>query len=89
MKKDKRPPVSSCEGPRRPRGTGASGDENGVRQHRKTPALQAINWPTKVTEHFLSSFNHTVNDMQLIEKIFSTVKARETFFNFEKWNSWS
>ena len=41
--------------------------------------------PTKVAEHFLSSPNHTANDMQLIpiEKIFSNRdslrKAREAF----------
>ena len=42
--------------------------------------------PTTAAEHFLSSPNHTVNDMQLIpiEKIFSNRdsirKAKEAFF---------
>ena len=45
--------------------------------------------PTTAAEHFLSSLNHTANDMQLIpiEKIFSNRdskrKAKEAFFNFK------
>ena len=37
--------------------------------------------PTTAAEHFLSSTNHTANDMQLIpiEKISSNRKAREAF----------
>ena len=46
--------------------------------------------PTTAAEHFLSSPNHTANDMQLIpiEKIFSNRnsirKAKEAFFKFQK-----
>ena len=46
--------------------------------------------PTTVAQHFLSSPNHTANDMQLIpiEKVFSDRdsirKAREAFFNLKR-----
>ena len=49
--------------------------------------------PTTAAEHFLSSPNHTANDMQLIpiEKIFSNRdsirKAKEAFFNFNRQNT--
>ena len=49
--------------------------------------------PTTAAEHFLSSPNHTANDMQLIpiEKIFSNRdsirKAKEAFFNFKRQNT--
>ena len=48
--------------------------------------------PTTAAEHFLSSPNHTANNMQLIpiEKIFSNRdsirKAKEAFFNFKRQN---
>ena len=49
--------------------------------------------PTTAAEHFLSSPNHTANNMQLIpiEKIFSNRdsirKAKEAFFNFKRQNT--
>ena len=49
--------------------------------------------PTTAAEHFLSSPNHTANNMQLIpiEKMFSNRdsirKAKEAFFNFKRQNT--
>ena len=50
--------------------------------------------PTTAAEHFLSSPNHTANDMQLIpiEKIFSNrdsirVRPKKLFFNFKRQNT--
>ena len=49
--------------------------------------------PTTAAEHFLSSPNHTANNMQLIpiEKMFSNRdsirKAKEAFLNFKRQNT--
>ena len=48
--------------------------------------------PTTAAEHFLSSPNHTANDMQLIpiEKIFSnrdSIRVKKLFFNFKRQNT--
>ena len=60
-------------------------------EHRRTmDNPDAKSEPTTVAKHFLSSPNHTANDMQLIpiEKIFSNRysirKAREAFFNSKR-----
>ena len=65
-------------------------------EHRRTidnPSTKSK--PATAAEHFLSSTNHTANDMQLIpiEKIFSDRdsihKAREAFFNSKRQNNCS
>ena len=61
-------------------------------EHRRTiDNLKTKSKPTTAAEHFLSSPNHTANDMQLIpiEKIFSNrdsipVKPKKLFFNFKR-----
>ena len=58
------------------------GSKDRFNEHRRTidnPNTKSK--PTTAAEHFLSSTNHTANDMQLIpiEKISSNRKAREAF----------